>query len=433
VRRGAVRRRVATPVALAAIIASIACAMAAAAPTTVQLVETRPIESKLGNPALPEARDVWLDLIRGAKSSLDFEEFYLSNWPGEPMQPVLDEIGKAAKRGVKVRLLLDARMHRTYPEPADSLARVPGIQVRTIDMGKVAGGVQHSKYFMVDRAAVYLGSQNFDWRSLEHIHELGVLIRDRAVASLFGAVFDLDWNQLAGEAGNVARPDTAWSPPKAKLEASIAGPFMLKQAPGDVVELRPSFTPMSTLADSSWWDLDAIVRLIDSARGEIVVQVLTYAVSERRGARDDAIDAALRRAAARGVQVKMVISDWEADGPRIADLQSLSKTPNVAIKLGTVPEWSRGYIPFARVEHLKYAVVDTLQTWVGTDNWEPGYFHGTRNVAVTMKNRPIATQARAIFEASWTAPGAAPLRADSTYAPKNHGMNPPPGKTAYGK
>ena len=28
-------------------------------------------------------------------------------------------------------------MHRTYPQPADSLGHIPGISVRTIDMGKV--------------------------------------------------------------------------------------------------------------------------------------------------------------------------------------------------------------------------------------------------------------------------------------------------------
>jgi phosphatidylserine/phosphatidylglycerophosphate/cardiolipin synthase-like enzyme len=400
----------------------------------VQLVETRPVESGLGNPALPEARTVWLDLIRGAKTSLAFEEFYLSNWPGEPMQAVLEEIGRAAKRGVHVRLLLDSHLHRTYPEPADSLASVPGIEVRLIDMGKVAGGVQHSKYFIVDDAIVYLGSQNFDWRSLEHIHELGVLIRDPAVARTFSALFDMDWKELAGEAGNVAHPDTSWSPPKGvKLSPRATVPFRLARGAGDVVELTPSFTPLSTLADSTWWDRAAIVRLIDAAKSEIVVQLLTYAISERRGERDEAIDAALRRAAARGVQVKMVISDWEADNQRIADVQSLSRVPNVAIKLSTVPEWSGGYIPFARVEHLKYMVVDSLSTWVGTDNWEPGYFHGTRNVAVTMKNRPIALEARAIFDASWRAPGAKTVRADTTYAPKVHGSNPPPGTTAYGR
>src|SRR5436309_2349337 len=71
------------------------------APAAVQLVETVPIETRLGNPLLPSAHDVWLELIQGATRSLDFEEFYLSNWPGEPMQDVLDAIGQAARRGVR--------------------------------------------------------------------------------------------------------------------------------------------------------------------------------------------------------------------------------------------------------------------------------------------------------------------------------------------
>src|SRR6266508_6193556 len=98
----------------------------------VELAESRPVESVLGNPALPAALDTWLDLIQSAQRSLDFEEFYLSTWPGEPTEPLLAALGAAARRGVRVRLLLDARMHGTYPRTADSLARLPGFEARTV-------------------------------------------------------------------------------------------------------------------------------------------------------------------------------------------------------------------------------------------------------------------------------------------------------------
>jgi phosphatidylserine/phosphatidylglycerophosphate/cardiolipin synthase-like enzyme len=410
---------------------ALGCARAALAAPAVQLVETRPVESTLGNPALPAAHDVWLEMIRGARRSLDFEEFYVSHWPGEPTGDVLDAIGAAAQRGVRVRMLVDARMRRTYPEPADSLGKVPGISVRPIDLGRIAGGIQHAKFFLVDDSEVFLGSQNFDWRALKHIHELGVRVRDPGTTAVFGAAFDMDWeaagDQLAGRdsAGGRARAAAAGA-------ARFEGPARLAQGARDTVELWPSYSPRSFVPDTALWDRDAVVRMLDSARREIVVQLLTYAVGER-GRRDDAIDAALRRAAARGVAVKLVVSDWEADGPRIADLQSLSQVPNVEARLSTVPEWSGGYIPFARVEHCKYAVVDSTWTWVGTSNWEPGYFHASRNIAVTMKNRNLALEARRIFEASWTAAAGRPVRAGETYAPKTHGMTPPPGKSAYGR
>jgi len=397
----------------------------------VQLVETRPVESALGNPALPAAQPVWIEMIGAAKKSLDIEQFYLSTWPGEPMEGVIDAIGAAAKRGVRVRLLLDQRMRRTYPQPAESLGAVPGIEVRSISLGPIAGGIQHAKFFIVDGQEIFLGSQNFDWRALEHIHELGVRVRDASVAQTLGEAFEWDWaaagDQAAGRDSTGARVRS--SPPKAGRRAAMV---RIAQAAGDTVEVWPSYTPKSFIPDTALWDRDAIVRALDAARREVVVQLLTYSIGGH-GDRDSTIDAALRRAAGRGVRVRLVVSDWEADNPRINDLQSLAGTPGVEARLSTVPEWSGGYIPFARVEHCKYMVVDSLWTWVGTDNWEPGYFHGTRNVAVTLRNRAIALEARKIFEASWNATGNRVVKPGEKYERKAHGATPPAGKTAYGK
>jgi len=395
----------------------------------VQLVETRPIESALGNPLLPAALDTWLELIAGARQRLDFEEFYLSTWPGEPTEPLLAALGAAARRGVHVRLILDVRMHRTYPQPADSLARLPGFEVRIVDFGRIAGGIQHAKFFLVDGATVFLGSQNFDWRALKHIHELGVCVRDPRVAGEYQRVLDLDWEAATpvGQAPDTARVFHAAQAPHPP--GSL--PYRIVQAPGDTVQLWPGWSPRSFIPDTSLWDRDLIVRMLDDARHEIVAQVLTYSPVDR-GQRDDALDAALRRAAGRGVRVRLVISDWETGSPALKELQSLARVPGIEVKLSTVPEWSGGYIPFARVEHCKYAVVDTAWTWVGTSNWEPSYFHGTRNVSATMRNRPLAAQARAIFEASWNAPGAVTLDPSTTYPAKPHGEQAPEGKKKYG-
>ena len=414
-------------VLLAAFAAALGAGAHAAPP--VQLVETRPVEAGLGNPKLPAALDTWPELIRGARRSLDFEEFYLSTWPGEPTEDVLAALGQAAGRGVRVRLLLDARMYRTYPRTADSLAAVGGFEVRLVDFGRLAGGVQHSKFFLVDSDAVFLGSQNFDWRALKHIHELGVLVRDRRVAAEFQRVFEMDW-AAASPAGQP--PDTTLAlRPVQVTRAAGELPIRLVQAPGDTVSLWPSYSPRGAIPDSNLWDRDLIVRTLDGARREIVLQVLSYAVAGRRE-RDDTLDAALRRAAARGVKVKLIVSDWVTGSSGLADLQSLARAPNLEVKLSTVPEWSGGYIPFARVEHCKYLVADTLWTWVGTSNWEGSYFHNARNLAVTLRNRPLAEAARAVFETSWTAPGARPLDPDAKYEPKVRGEEPPPGKKKYG-
>jgi hypothetical protein len=51
---------------------------------------------------------------------------------------------------------------------------------------------------------------------------------------------------------------------------------------------------------------------------------------------------------------------------------------------------------------------------------------------VTLRNRPLAEAARAVFAASWAAPGAKALDPDAKYQPKIHGEEPPAGKKKYG-
>jgi len=395
----------------------------------IRLVATIPVESAIGDPTMPHAAEIWVEMIDGAQRTLELEHFYLSHWPGEPTGPVIDAIGRAARRGVRVRIVLDVRFHSTYPQPADSLGQIPGIEVRWIDMKKVSGGgVQHAKFMVVDGLHLFVGSQNLDWRALKHIHELGVRVRDARVAGLYQRVFEYDWKA----AGPDAATATAGPAPRLPKSALAMLPLRLVQAEGDTAIVWPTFSPVGHIPDSSLWDLDRIVRLLDSARSEIVMQALTYG-SGRGSERDSTLDLALRRAAARGVTVRLLLSDWEADNSRIRDLQRLSQVTNVEARLSTVPEWSGGYIPFARVEHCKYLVVDTLWTWVGTSNWEPDYFHTSRNAALTIQNRPLALQARAMFETGWRSPTARVVSATETYQPKIHRETPPAGRSVYGK
>ena len=78
-------------------------------------------------------------------------------------------------------------------------------------------------------------------------------------------------------------------------------------------------------------------------------------------------------------------------------------------------------------------VVDTLWTWVGTSNWEPDYFHSSRNAALAIQNRPLALQARTMFETGWRSPTTRVVNAIETYEPKVHRETPPPGRSVYGK
>src|SRR5882672_5095592 len=154
-----------------------------------EIVESAPVESGLDNPDVRNAHEVWLEMINGARNTFDCEEFYVSAEKGEPLDEVIEAMKGAAGRGVAVRIIGDSRMHKTYPDPLDMLGKVKNITVRIIDFGKLAGGVQHAKYFIVDGEQIFLGSQNFDWRSLKHIHELGVRISHPGAVAVYQTIF----------------------------------------------------------------------------------------------------------------------------------------------------------------------------------------------------------------------------------------------------
>lgn len=46
---------------------------------------------------------------------------------------------------------------------------IVGVQVRKVPFGRLTGGVLHSKFWIVDRKHIFLGSANMDWRSLTQV------------------------------------------------------------------------------------------------------------------------------------------------------------------------------------------------------------------------------------------------------------------------
>jgi phosphatidylserine/phosphatidylglycerophosphate/cardiolipin synthase-like enzyme len=399
----------ATPAAAAGSAAFARSAATGAAPA-VQLVETSPIETVLDHPDIPEAYEVWKAMIDGASHTLDFAEFYASSEPGSRLEPIISAVEAAAKRGVKVRYLADKGFYNTYPQVLDRLKANAGVELRLYDMKSFAGGVLHAKYFLVDADEAYFGSQNFDFRSLAHIQELGVRIRQAELVRSFRDVFETDWS-LAGGADRSFRspaPSGGYHYPV----TTVAG--------ADTLRVTPVFSPKGWLPDESMWDLPRLVEMINSARSTVRVQLLTYKMTGRNEY-FDALETALRGAAARGVTVQVLVSDWCKRAGTIEGLQSLEPLPGIEVKLVTIPEWSGGFIPFARVIHAKYLVVDDDKAWVGTSNWEKDYFYASRNVGLIIQGRAVAARLNSFFLDGWNGPYATPVNACQSYTPPKIG------------
>ena len=392
-------RRVAAALVAAASLSSRA-GVAAGPQPPLQFVETFPIETTLDNADIPDAHQVWLEMIAAAKLSLDFAEFYASNEPGSRLEPIVKAVEAAAARGVRVRFLSEPRFYRTYPETQDRLARSRGITVRRA-AGLPAGGVLHAKYFIVDGREAFIGSQNFDWRSLTHIQELGMRIRAPGVVGALAEIFAADW----ARAGNESAPEPG----------SHTFPERVIQD-GDTLAVAFVASPKSLVADALW-DLPRLEALVDSARETVRVQLLTYRAAGRDSTYFEGLETALRAAAARGVHVQLLLADWCKRAGTIEGLQSLEPLPNIEVKLVTIPEWSGGFVPFARVIHAKYLVVDARRFWVGTSNWERDYFYNSRNVGLIVDGATLARRLDRFFTDNWNRPYATPVDPCAHYQP----------------
>lgn len=387
-----------------------------------RLVESWPAETTLDNKDIPDAADVWVELINSATQSLDIAQFYASDDPegGGRLKTVVDAIEAAARRGVPVRFLCEEKFYKLYPGIADRLAALPNTQVKRLDSAAFNGGVLHAKYFIVNGQKCFIGSQNFDWRSLDHIQELGAVVENWDFTQSLKELFELDW-LIAGfvTPGKFAPGEAV--PLVDSLVASrrkngLVGSSALKTGtPGDMVWARLAVSPSGRLTNERLWDEPRLLDMIATAATTIDIQLLTYSDLLKDGEHWETLEKALKAAAKRGVTVRLLLSDWCKARPTIDSVRDIAKTKGVEVKFMVIPEASTGFVPFSRVAHAKYMVIDEKKFWLGSANWEHNYFHTSRNVGMIVEGAATSARLKSYFEGNWTSAYAEPLDMKKEY------------------
>ncbi len=338
----------------------------------------------MDHPDIEDARDVWPEIINHAHHSVEIASFYVRASGTEALESTLKAIQSAAARGVQVRMLLDSKLAGSYQPSIRRLQAMHGVQVAVWDAEKILGGVHHAKYMVIDAQVLFVGSQNLDDRSLEHIEELGIWGQCPDLARPLRGIFNQDWAYATGK-GKTPRQGLSWP-----REVALVG--------GGTVTLSAS--PPSFLPHGAVGDLDAIVRLVESATQSVELQMLSFRPRYRNGRPFTRISSALINAASRGVRVRLLVSDWMKKERDQADLQALAEA-GIEVRVISIPAWSGGEIPFARVAHAKILVIDADQAWIGTSNGEGDYFLRGRNVGVVVRGGTIPTRVHRWFEDGW--------------------------------
>jgi phosphatidylserine/phosphatidylglycerophosphate/cardiolipin synthase-like enzyme len=370
----------------------------AAGTTDAELALSVPVETNLGLPNVPSAQDTWVQMIDSAQKTLEFGEFYASNQAGEALEPVLQAVERAGARGVQIRWVFEKGMLSNDPVVYQRIQAIKNSQMRAYDISKLTGGIIHAKYFVVDGKELFIGSQNFDWRALDQIHETGVHVKDAALSAQLQSVFEIDW-QIAATGQAPPVPPTATGAPTAEVEL-VASP--------------PQFNPPGMRGT-----ITALVELMGQAKKSLKIQVMSYSAGKNRSWPE--LDDAIRAAAARGVAVELLVSDWSFGADSVTQFKSLLQVPGVEVRYSTIPQASTGCIPYSRLVHSKFVVVDDDKLFVSTSNWEKGYFYATRDVDLIFRGRPdLNSQGAAIFDQLWASQYVHAIEATGTYATGDH-------------
>jgi len=142
------------------------------------------------------------DLITSAKRSVDMTMYELSD-------PVAErDLVADARRGVKVRVVLDQNLERSYNTPAYDYLAGHGVAVH---WAPKAYDATHQKTITVDGEVAAVMTLNLTPEYYSTSRDFAVLDRGPADVAAIGAVFDRDF---AGEAPSPEPPgaDLVWSP-----------------------------------------------------------------------------------------------------------------------------------------------------------------------------------------------------------------------------
>ncbi|XP_026160348.1 phospholipase D4 [Mastacembelus armatus] len=367
--------------------------------------------------------EVWKDLILMATDQVDVASFYWT-LTGEdihvntssdlPGREILKELQELPSRNVSVRVVTSVPTVRTNSTDLKIL-KEKGVQVRKVNFGRLTNGVLHSKFWIVDRKHVFIGSANMDWRALTQVKELGVVIYNcSSLAKDLHKIFQSYW--VMGQS-NSTLPQP-W-PSEYDTDINKQHPLLV-EAENVSSSIYLAGSPPSFLPLSRTQDLEAILSTISEAQHYVDVAVMEYFPTTRFKKPQrywPFIDDAIRAAAFdRKVKIRMLIScGRDSDPAMLAFLQSLASIDsphqhiNIQIKLYIVPVGNQSDIPYSRVNHNKYMVTDKV-AYIGTSNWSGDYFMTTAGVGLVIsqhaphpvwKTKALQSQLREVFDRDW--------------------------------
>ena len=335
--------------------------------------------------ALPDAPAAPLGPIRNATERVYLAGYTLSS------DRVADALVAAQRRGATVRVLLegDPVGSRTAAE-ASTLDRLAdaGVSVRVVTGPRARYRYHHAKYAVADRQAVVLtenwkpagtgGNSSRGW---------GVVTSQPRVVAGLNRTFRADAGWQDSQRWQAYRQGRRF-----ERGEPATGEYPTRFPAESVTVQR---TDLLVTPDNAQREL---VAAIDGADGSIDV------IQPTVGDWDGPLLRALRRAASRGVEVRLLLSDaWyvrEENTQTVRRFQEWAERNDAPLTAKVAePDGRYGKI------HAKGAVIDDERVVVGSLNWNEQAATANREVVLLLHGSDAAEYFGAVFDGDWGAGG----------------------------
>ena len=189
-----------------------------APPYTAEFAACRAEGARVTPVLSPDTSHLITLMIEGAEESIAIEQAYITNETACELNPFLAAAINASRRGVGVRVLLDAAWFNTEGDADNDemvgvinrIAAAEGLplEARLADLEANNLAKIHNKGVVVDGRAVLVSSINWNANSPAFNREAGVIIEHPGIAAYYTRVFQDDWDASGeGGAGGVPGPD----------------------------------------------------------------------------------------------------------------------------------------------------------------------------------------------------------------------------------
>lgn len=278
------------------------------------------------------------EFIGGARRQLDVAMYLLTE------RSVIEAIEDAEQRGVRTRILLEEHPYGTGPGNREIAQTLRDAQVE-VRWSPAKFRLSHAKYAVVDGKEALIGTANWTHSAFTNNREYIIIDSDPTDVAQLSALFEADWMGQDLNAEAMANGHLVISPSDSRLD---------------------------------------FIALIEGAQRSLDLQA--------EEVQDAQIEEALIRAAARGVEVRLLTSPGSGPSDANAAGRSRLRQGGVEVRLLEYP-----YV------HAKDIIVDRQTGFVGSENISTASLDDNREVGVIIGDTQVISTLEETFSRDWQA------------------------------